>query len=352
MEGIGLRTGLIYDAAYLNHETYGCPESPARVKHTYEILKIAGMLEKLVTIKPRPATVEEVSLVHLPAYIERVKEFSKRGGGSFGNNTTGSPETFETALLAAGGTLSAVEAVLEGRVESAFALVRPPGHHARPGQAMGYCFFNNAAIAARYAIKRYGLSRVLIIDWDEHHGNGTEEIFYSDPSVLYFSVHRDWSYPGTGQAAKAGDGEGKGFNINVPLPKRSGDADYEHVFRRILRPVALAYRPQLVLVSAGFDAHRDDLIGQMSLTPYGYMALTGIVCEIATCCGGALAAVLEGGYNPGALAESVFAVLHTMAGWDAGSSSQPADEKPVKVNVMGIIEEVVKIHGSYWDFGF
>ncbi len=145
-------------------------------------------------------------------------------------DNSGSSGTFETALFAAGGTLTAIEAVLDKKVESAFALVRPPGHHATQGQAMGFCFFNNVAIGARYAIKRYGLKRVLVIDWDEHHGNGTEQIFYSDPSVLYFSVHRDWSFPASGLADKTGQGSGEGYNINVPLPRRSGDADYEYVF--------------------------------------------------------------------------------------------------------------------------
>jgi len=343
-----VRTGLIYDTAYLNHNTGGHPESSNRVAFTYDILGKAGLLERLVSISPRQAKRDEVALVHSQEYIERVKAFSERGGGNFGNDVVGSQETYVTALLAAGGTLSAVDAVLEKQVGCAFAMVRPPGHHAMPNLGMGFCFFNNVSIAARYAIKKYGLSKILIIDWDEHHGNGTEHIFYNDPSVLYFSVHRNWSYPATGHADKAGEGSGLGYNINVPLPRRSGDADYEHVFRRILQPVALEYLPELVILSAGFDAHAKDPIGEMNLSTFGFMKLAEIVCEIASsCCGGALVSVLEGGYNQSALAESVLGVLHIMDAWDADKTSLYGQEKPVKVSVSGV-NQVSKIHGKYW----
>lgn len=345
-----MHTGLVYDTAYLNHNTGGHPENATRVSYAYEVLKKAGMLEKLVPIKPRPASTEEVASVHKAEYIDRVREFSNRGGGNFGNDTLGSRGTFETALLAAGGTLSAIAAVVDKKVETAFALVRPPGHHATPGNAMGFCFFNNVAIGARYAIERYGLSRVLVIDWDEHHGNGTEQIFYSDPSVLYFSVHRDWSYPGTGQANKAGQGEGEGYNINVPLPRRSGDADFEYVFRQVLLPVAYAYRPELVLISAGMDTHTKDPIGQMNMTAYGFMKLTEIACEIAcACCGGALVAVLEGGYNLNALAEGVFAIIHTLVGWDTQKTgTTDSGRQPVKIAVKNAVNNVNNIHKQYW----
>lgn len=344
------RTGLIYDTAYLNHDTGFHVERAKRLVYTFNFLREADVLEKLVPIKPRPAGLEEVALVHFPGYIDKVRDFAARGGGSFGSGNVGSGETFDTALLAVGGVLSAVEAVMSGAADNAFALVRPPGHHAKPGLGMGFCFFNNVAIGARYAMGRYGLNRVLVVDWDEHHGNGTEHIFYSNPSVLYFSVHRDWSYPGTGRAEKIGEGEGEGYNINIPLPKGAGDAEYELVFRRILQPVALAYRPELVLVSAGMDAHHGDPIGQMGLTNRGYGRLAGMVCEIArACCGGALVAVLEGGYNPGALAESVLAVLQAMAGWDADNVSSPEPEQQtVNEKALAVIEEVRKIHSRYW----
>jgi acetoin utilization deacetylase AcuC-like enzyme len=296
---------------------------------------------------------EEVSLVHFPEYIDKVRDFSMRGGGNFGSENIGSRETFDTALLAAGGVLAAVEAVMNGAVDNAFALVRPPGHHAKPGLGMGFCFFNNVAIGARYAISRYGLNRVLVVDWDEHHGNGTEHIFYRDPSVLYFSVHRDWSYPCTGWAEKTGEGKGEGYNINVPLPKGAGDAEYELAFRKILLPAALQYRPELVLVSAGMDAHRDDPIGQMNLTTGGFGKLAGVVCEVArVCCGGALVAVLEGGYNPVALSRSVLAVLQAMAGIEVDVANKAPffqhQERSINKKALAVMAEVRKIHSRYW----
>ncbi|MCL6635439.1 MAG: histone deacetylase [Peptococcaceae bacterium] len=344
-----LRTGLVYDEAYLRHDTGQHVEGAGRLARTVAYLEEAGMLAGLALLRPRPATLEEVALVHLPEYIDRVREFSRRGGGNFGGGNTGCRETFATALLAAGGALTAVEAVLSGTAANAFALVRPPGHHARPGRGMGFCFFNNVAIAAKYALDRYGLRRVLIVDWDEHHGNGTEHIFYGDPSVLYFSVHRDWSYPGTGLAEKAGEGRGAGHNINVPLPEGAGDAEYEFAFRRLLLPVAFAYRPELVLVSAGMDAHRGDPIGRMNLTARGYGRLAALLGEVArACCGGSLAAVLEGGYSPGALAESVLAVLRVMAGRDAGGEAPEPEPRPVNERALAAIEEVREIHSRYW----
>jgi acetoin utilization deacetylase AcuC-like enzyme len=344
-----LKTGLIYDPAYLNHNTGGHPESGNRVAYAYSILNETGMLEKLVAIKPRPASMEEIGLVHLLEYITRVRDFSNRGGGSFGPDNVGSSGTFDTALLAAGGTLSAVDAVMARKVESAFALVRPPGHHARPGAAMGFCFFNNVAICARYAAQKYGLSRILVVDWDVHHGNGTEEIFYNDSSVLYFSVHHDWSFPGTGHADRVGEGKGKGYNINVPLPRRSGDDDYEYVFRQILQPVAYEYNPELVLVSAGMDTHAKDPIGQMNVTGAGYSKMTEIVLEIAgRCCGGSSVFVLEGGYNLKALAEGVLSVVHTMNGWNFTGDDLKDPDLLVKIAVKSTVVGVKRALEPYW----
>jgi acetoin utilization deacetylase AcuC-like enzyme len=344
-----LQTGLIYDLAYLNHNTGGHPESGNRVAYTYSILKKAGMLEKLVAIKPRLASLEEIELVHIPEYIARFRVFSSRGGGSYGPDNIVSRGTFDTALLAAGGTLSAVDAVLERKVEGAYALVRPPGHHARPGEAMGFCFFNNVAICARYAAKKYSLSRILVVDWDEHHGNGTEEIFYNDSSVLYFSVHRDGNYPGTGQIDQVGGGEGAGFNINVPLPRRCSDDDYEYVFRQILQPVANEYKPELVLVSAGMDTHSKDPIGQMNMSGPGYSRLAAVVLEIAgRCCGGATVFVLEGGYNLQALAEGVLAVINTMVNWDFKEARPAEEDLMVKIAVKSAVSSVRRYHERYW----
>lgn len=345
-----MKTGLVYDPAYLNHDTRGHPESGGRVSYTYGILDKAGMLNKLAAVKPRPASIEEIELVHKPEYITRVRDFSNRGGGNLGYDNVGSRGTFDTALLAAGGTLSALDAVMEKEVESAFALVRPPGHHARPGEAMGFCFFNNVAVCARYAAKKYGLGRILVVDWDEHHGNGTEDVFYDDNSVLYFSVHRDGSFPETGLVHLAGEGKGEGFNINVPLPRRSNDDDYEYVFRQVLQPVANEYKPELVLVSAGMDTHAKDYIGHMNMSGPGYGRLAAVVLEIAgRCCGGASVFVLEGGYHPKALAEGVLAVVNTLAGWDL-KENHPGHQEDLQVKnaVKNAVSDVRRVHERYW----
>lgn len=345
-----MATGFIYDEAYLRHDTGFHVERAKRLAHTVEFLRKRGVLDTLVGIEPRAASLVELAEVHHSGYIDKVREFSARGGGNFGDNNVGSRETYEIALLAAGGVLSAVEAVMDRRVDNAFALVRPPGHHAKPGLGMGFCYFNNVAVAARYAMRRYGLERILVVDWDEHHGNGTENIFFEDPKVLCFSVHRDWSYPGTGLVKRVGYGEGEGYNINVPLPGGSGDHEYEVVFRRILMPVSLAFRPDLIIISAGMDAHKDDPIGRMQMTPGGFATLTSLVREIADyCCNGAIVAVLEGGYNLQGLAESVMAVLQVMSGTyqvrtDEGNRAGSA----VTGKALQVLDEVVATHSQYW----
>ena len=347
-----MKTGLVYDPAYLNHDTGRFPEKADRVSYSYSVLADAGMLERVVDIKPRPATVEEIGLVHQQEYIDRIRDFSDRGGGVLAYDSAGSGATFDTALLSAGGVLTALDAVMDKKIETAFALVRPPGHHALPGKSMGFCFFNNVAICARYAAKKYGLDRILIVDWDEHHGNGIEDVFYAEDSVLYFSVHRYGSFPDTGSARLVGEGRGEGYNINVPLPRKSNDDDYEYVFQRILLPVADAYKPELVLVAAGMDAHVRDPIGQMKMSGSGYGRLAAAVVEIAgRHCDGSTIFVLEGGYNARAVAESVLAVVNTLVDWDikkvCPASQDPA---PARRAVRKVVDGVKQVHRRFWPF--
>jgi acetoin utilization deacetylase AcuC-like enzyme len=302
------KTGLIYDPRYLDHDMgAGHPESPQRLRAIMQRLEQSGVAAALARIEPRKAEDEWVTLVHQPKYVAFLNQQAPAQGRlSLDADTSMSPGSLAAAYLAAGAALAGVDAIMAGRVQHVFCAVRPPGHHAEADRAMGFCFFNNVAIAARYAQKRYGLRRVLIVDWDVHHGNGTQHSFDEDPSVLFFTTHQYPHYPGTGRATERGTGAGEGFTINVPMEAGEGDDEYRTVFQKVLVPAADAFKPELVIISAGFDAHRDDPLASMGLTETGYADLTAIVCGIAVRhCGGRLLSSLEGGYNLKALSMSV-----------------------------------------------
>ncbi len=310
-----VRTGFLYDELYVRHHTgAGHPERPERLTAIVDRLKRDGLLEQLTRLKAVPASTNWVAAVHTPEYIQRVQRDCREKVGYVDTpDAPASTETYEVALAAVGGVQAAVDAVMAGKVDNAFCAIRPPGHHALKNRAMGFCFFNNVAIAARYIQNQYKLPSVLIVDWDVHHGNGTQAIFYDDPSVFYFSVHESPFYPGTGAAADIGTGKGVGFTCNVPLPAGSGDADYRRAFEEKLKPAAANFKPDFVLISAGFDAAQGDLLGQMKVTPEGYAELTRIVKGIAAqYSGGRLVSVLEGGYNLDALAASAEAHLRVL----------------------------------------
>jgi acetoin utilization deacetylase AcuC-like enzyme len=310
-----MTVGLIYDPVYLKHDTGDHVENRSRLVATMGLLEESGLLDRLTRLSPRAATAEEIALVHSRDHVARVQGYSARGGGWLDGDTVASPDSFTVALYAVGGVLRGVDAIVAGEVDQAFALVRPPGHHATPDYAMGFCLFNNVAIAAKYAMASHGLERVLIADFDVHHGNGTEETFYGDPNVLYFSTHQYPHYPGTGAVAEDGVAEGKGTTVNVPLPAFCGDEEYRRAYTEILVPVARRFRPQLILVSAGYDAHRDDPLAAMQVTVDGFAAITGILKELAAeFCGGRLLLSLEGGYHLQALAHSIRATLEVLLG--------------------------------------
>jgi len=309
------RTGLVYDDVFLRHDTGpGHPERPERLTAIVDRLRRNGLMERLTVLPVEPAPLEWLTTVHSARYVERVRESCAQDLPWLDSvDTPISAESYEVALAAVGGVLAATDAVAEGRVRNAFCAVRPPGHHALAERSMGFCLFNNVAVAARYAQRRHNLRKVLIVDWDVHHGNGTQAAFYDDPTVLYFGVHQHPFYPRTGAESETGAGKGLGLTVNVPLPAGSGDAAFIDAFRERLRPAALAFRPDLVLISAGFDAHRDDPIGGMAMTPEGFADLTRITKEIAeTCCEGRLVSVLEGGYDLEGLAESVEAHVRVL----------------------------------------
>jgi acetoin utilization deacetylase AcuC-like enzyme len=310
-------TGLLYDDIYLRHLSgnTGHPERPERLIFIRNALEKAGLTQTLYPIHPRRVTDEELELVHKPSYVALVrKELSNVQGVhelSTGD-TLVSPGSLEAAEFAAGGVLNTVDAVMQGKVKNAFAAVRPPGHHATPTRGMGFCIFNNVAIAARYLQKKYGLQRVLIVDWDYHHGNGTQDTFYEDGSVFYFSTHHYEAYPGTGSPAETGAGKGAGKILNVPLPPGATDAQILEAFQTKLVPAARNFKPDFILISAGFDGMRNDLLGVFDITPTGFAAITRIVVGLAKeLCQGRLVSVLEGGYRLDGLAESV--VAHVQA---------------------------------------
>ena len=302
------KTGLVYHPAYLGHDMgAGHPESPNRLRAIMQQLEQSGTAARLTMIAPREAEDEWIMPIHTPAYLSMLKTNAPASGRlSLDPDTSMSPGSLTAAYLAAGGVLAAVDAIMNKQVEHVFCAVRPPGHHAEAGRAMGFCLFNNVAIAARYVQKKYGLKRVLIVDWDVHHGNGTQHSFEDDPSVLFFSTHQFPHYPGTGRESERGRGAGEGFTINVPMEAGEGDEEYRAVFRKSLVPAADAFKPEFVIVSAGFDAHKDDPLASMGLTEEGYADLTGIVAGIAKRhAEGRILSSLEGGYNLTALAASV-----------------------------------------------
>ena len=308
-------TAFVYDPIYLQHQTpQGFPESPQRLLSIVKKLEKEKLIGRLLNLSYSPDALEWIITVHKREYIERVKTICQQGVGYVDSpDVPVSGKSYDAAVAAVGGVLAAVDAVMKGKVRNAFCALRPPGHHALEDRAMGFCVFNNVAVAARYIQKKYEFARVLIVDWDVHHGNGTQAAFYDDPTVFYFSVHQYPFYPGTGAASEKGTGKGLNFTLNVPLPAGCGDAEYQKVFEEKLRPAALNFKPDFILISSGFDAQVNDPIGGMSVTPEGFTSLTRIVMDIARkCCSDRIVSVLEGGYNLEQLAASTAAHIRTM----------------------------------------
>ena len=309
------KTGLVYHPAYLEHDMGpGHPESPNRLRAIMQRLEDTGTAAQLTRIDPRRAEDEWITQIHSPSYVDALnRHVPTNGRVSLDPDTSLSPGSLHAAYLAAGGALAAVDAIMVDQIEHAFCAVRPPGHHAEAGRAMGFCLFNNVAIAARYVQKKYGLTRVLIVDWDVHHGNGTQHSFEDDPSVLFFSTHQYPHYPGTGRGTDQGKGSGKGYTINVPMEADEGDEEYHAIFLKSLVPAADDFKPEFVIISAGFDAHKDDPLASMGLTESGYEDLTNIVAAIAKRhANGRILSSLEGGYNLTALARSVEAHIKAL----------------------------------------
>ncbi len=294
-------TGLVLDDGFIHHHiSPGHPESPQRYQAIKQEFVEQDLIARTSAISPRDDVDQWLRLVHTRNHIASIKKLDNH--------------THHDASLATAGILAAVDQVCSGRIRNAFCATRPPGHHARnTGQEEGFCYYNHVAIAARYAQKNYPLKKILIVDWDYHHGNGTEETFYADPSVLFFSTHDYNAYPGTGNPAKRGVGKGEGYNINVHMDCGAGDEDFIKVFNRILLPAAEVFAPDLILISAGFDSRKEDLLGCHEVTDQGFSHLTQIVMQIAERhCDGRIVSLLEGGYNIRGNAKAAAAHLNTL----------------------------------------
>ncbi|MFP4655643.1 MAG: histone deacetylase [Methanohalobium sp.] len=335
-------TSIIYHPDYLKHNTGNHPESASRLSYVIKHLEKQGTFKNHPLIEPDSAEISWIQTIHNPDYIKKV-EYHCNNEIPFDPDTVVSKDSFRTALLAAGG---AIRAVIETYTNSsAFALVRPPGHHAESDKAMGFCLFNNIAIAAKYAQSK-GMNRVLIIDWDVHHGNGTQHSFYSDPSVMYMSIHRYPWYPGTGWLDETGTGKSEGYNINVPLLPGATDKDYAYVFNKIFVPVALQFQPDIVMVSAGMDAQEHDTLGGMRLTSEGFATLAGCIKKISDFTCKRTVLVLEGGYQHKELAESIYQVIMAI---NTEKHLPEIQEDNVSENVLKRVEKVIRIHSHWWN---
>jgi acetoin utilization deacetylase AcuC-like enzyme len=305
---------LYYDSIFLEHNTGSHPENAAKLLPSIEVLNTLAENRSGHRVTWNPATLEQVQLVHTPQYIDQVQHFAAAGGGFIEQDTFVSKRSFEVALMAAGAVCDAVERVSQHQEKKAFCLVRPPGHHALADAAMGFCLFNNVAIGARVATRVFGFQRALIVDWDVHHGNGTQAIFYDDPSVAFFSMHRDPFYPHTGAVSEKGVGAGLGTTRNLPIQFGTSRQQQLQWFSTELTDFANQFRPQLIFISAGFDAHHDDPIGSLGLESEDFAVLTDTVIRIANQhAAGRIISVLEGGYHPVALGQCVEQHLKSLA---------------------------------------
>ena len=312
-----MATGFLTHDRFLDHcHGPGHPERADRLLAIWRRLQESGTRKRLVGLEPAEADRRSLTQIHSPLHIDLVERLSATGRTSGLTPDTGiSRGTFGAARLASGGAITAVDAVVSGTVDNAFCAHRPPGHHAERDRAMGFCYFNHIAVAAMHLRNRHGIRRMAIIDWDVHHGNGTQHSFESDPDILFFSIHQYPHYPGTGAAEELGIGPGVGATLNVPVPAGTGDAGYAHISAEVLRPAIDAFRPEFLLLSAGFDAHRADPLGGMELTEKGFEILTEAVTAMARDhCDGRLVSLLEGGYDLQATAVSVDVHLQTLSG--------------------------------------
>lgn len=346
------KTGIIKDPIYLKHDMGAYhPESPRRLEVIYQMIDEMDSKYDIAQIGPREAKEEEISLGHDPAYVRNIASTSGKPRTYLDPDTSTSADSWKAAAMAVGGIFNLIDLLAKGDLRNGFALVRPPGHHAENTRAMGFCLFNNIALAARYALKIEGINKVAVVDWDLHHGNGTQNCFYDDPSVLFISMHQYPHYPGTGSLMEVGTGPGEGYTVNIPMPAGAGDPDYLIVFHDLAQPILEAYNPDLILVSAGFDAHLSDPLGAMRVTEAGYVEMIRMLMNIASkVCSDRLALTLEGGYDLSALRDSVKLILIELASYDpalAQKLERPPDYEMSPV-FRARMPDILGAHGRYW----
>ncbi|WP_456426480.1 histone deacetylase family protein [Rhodocaloribacter sp.] len=341
-----MKTAFSHNPSHHDHALAGHPERPDRLDAILDVLRGDEVWERLDHREAAPVDLDTVRLVHTDDYVQRLERMVRSGGGMLDADTYATPASLDVAREALGGLLAVTGAVLDGEADNGFAAVRPPGHHARPDAAMGFCLLANVAVAARWAQRRFGVERLLIVDFDVHHGNGTQEVFYEDPNVLYVSTHRYPFYPGTGAADETGAGRGRGATVNLPFPPATGDDAFLTAFRRILAPLAARFRPECIFVSAGYDAHWKDPLGGLNVSTTGF---AGIVFEMLSWadafCGNRLVCALEGGYHPEALAHSVRATVCRLEDPEA-ETDDPFGPAPGRTaDVDALLADLAAFHG-------
>ncbi|MEX0879115.1 MAG: histone deacetylase [Thermoanaerobaculia bacterium] len=337
-----MTTGLVYDERFLAHRApYDHPEHPGRLEAIWRHLRNEGLAERCRRVPAREVTPEELARVHTLSHIDAIEETAAEDFRQLDPDTYTCRDSALAARLAAGGLTDLALAVLRGEIENGFALVRPPGHHAEADRAMGFCLFNNVAVAARAAQAAGAARKILIVDWDLHHGNGTQRTFWEDPSVLYFSTHQFPFYPGTGAIDEIGAGPGRGFTVNVAWPGGMGDAEYLAAFDRVLLPIARDFAPDLTLVSAGFDAADGDPLGSMRLSPVGFAAMTSRLLPLSE---GRVVLALEGGYNLDAISRSAAACLRVLL----GEPAPPVGSRPPSPDAARFLDAVSAAQRPFW----
>ncbi|MFF5995175.1 class II histone deacetylase [Lysinibacillus sp. KU-BSD001] len=363
-----MKTGYVFDESFFWHDngtgTLYLPsggylepdvfvEHPATKRRVNNLLYKSGLMDQLQILKPERATKERIETVHKQNYVDYVKQLSDTTGGDAGDHAIVGKGSYEIALLSTGAAMKAVDAVMNNEVKNAYSLSRPPGHHAEPEMGIGFCIFNNIAIAAKYAQEKYGLKRVFILDWDVHHGNGTEKIFYEDDTVTFVSIHQHLSFPNnTGYADHVGSGKGEGYNINIPLPAGTGDAGYIAAFESIIAPIVRDFKPELILISAGQDPGMFDPLGRMNMTAKGFGEITKIMLQLADeVCDSRIVFVHEGGYSNAYVPFCTLRIIEEMSGiYTDVEDPFTGSQAPDVLNIVQkeAIDQVIKIQSKHW----